>query len=208
VLSRSLILCFACGAVVSTAEQSPSAFEIRAPKIPGLKVEVGESAVIPDAKSAMAFGFKDGRICVYGDGTQSIWSEDHGKTWKPGSLGPSYKMTIQMSTGEVLSFQRDPIPRGDGKHTVRYQRSTDNWQTVQPGVVTLENGIMVCTYVRPGVWIIFSDDNCPTWEGATQIDIDKRYSYIVAAGPDSFMVFRERPDDRAIVATRFTLRKS
>jgi hypothetical protein len=72
---------------------------------------------------------------------------------------------------------------------------------------------MVCVYNRPGVWVIFSDDNGLTWKGATQIGhLGRKYCYIVDVGPDAFMVFRqnENPDRKRgedTLATKFTVRK-
>jgi Neuraminidase (sialidase) len=79
-----------------------------------------------------------------------------------------------------------------------------------PHIVTLENGIMVCAYARPGVWVVFSDDNGKTWKGHTQVDNGRKYGYLIAMGPDQFMVFREPPDDPAntnMRGTYFTVRK-
>ena len=77
-----------------------------------------------------------------------------------------------------------------------------------PSLITLENGIMVCAYARPGVWVCFSDDNGKTWKGHSQIDDGRHYCYMVESGSDSFMVFRENPkNENNIRATRFTVRK-
>jgi hypothetical protein len=77
-----------------------------------------------------------------------------------------------------------------------------------PSLVTLENGIMVCAYARPGVWVCFSDDNGKSWKGHTQVDDGRHYCYMVEAGSDDFLVFREHPkNENNVRATRFTVRK-
>ena len=58
----------------------------------------------------------------------------------------------------------------------------------------LANGIIVCTYSRPGNWLIFSDDNGLTWKGAMQIGETDSYNYLAVRGPDSFIVFHEVND--------------
>lgn len=55
----------------------------------------------------------------------------------------------------------------------------------------LANGIIVCTYSRPGNWLIFSDDNGITWKGAMQIGETDSYNYLAVRGPDSYIVFHE-----------------
>jgi hypothetical protein len=82
-----------------------------------------------------------------------------------------------------------------------------------PSLVTLKNGVMVCVYNRPGVWLIFSDDSGKTWKGATEIARPgRRYVYMVDTGPDSVLVFRERETadgkrGNFVIATEFTVRK-
>src|SRR5262245_36994158 len=78
---------------------------------------------------------------------------------------------------------------------------------VCPHLITLTNGIIVCSYSRPGAFVIFSDDNGKTWKGATQFGPNNNYVYIAAVGPDRFQVYREGPGD-SIIATYFTVRKS
>jgi hypothetical protein len=96
-------------------------------------------------------------------------------------------------------------------------RSTDNgksWSTpvqiadrgVCPNLITLENGIIVCSYSRPGAWLIFSDDNGQTWKGATQFGPNNNYVYIADVGPDTVQTYREGPN-HSVIATYFTVRK-
>jgi hypothetical protein len=352
--------------------------------IPGLELIRGKDIIIegPQGK-AFAYKFNDGRICTYGNGKDiCYWSEDGGKTWEPGPVGPSDKMVHDFGDGEILSVKRDLIPRSDGKFAVRYLRSKDNWKTVQddqgiadvpqatstgsddgrttvpsmmmhhgivqlkngdllatlygnykgdrlfceaypveigvfktrvvtitssdrgktwgnpthvaydtmlgvlnepditgnqltacpavtqegfnepdltiapngdiicvmrsggavgagiiptwptpmymsrstddgktwtvptqiadrgvcPHLVTLKNGIIVCSYSRPGAWLIFSDDNGKTWKGATQFGPNNNYIYMVDTGPDTIQTFREG-SGHTIIATHFTVRK-
>ena len=99
-------------------------------------------------------------------------------------------------------------------------RSSDNGKTwtppvgiadrgSNPSLITLENGILVCVYARPGVWVVFSDDNGKTWKGHTQVDRGRKYAYVVETGSDSFAVFRVNPDnDNSNTRTTFfTVRK-
>ena len=101
------------------------------PTIPGLELIRGDVVEIKGASHPIAFKFKDGRICMPGRNGGSIWSDDGGKTWTDGPGGPLDKMAFDFGDGEVISIARDLIPRADGKHTVTYRRSTDNWKTFQ-----------------------------------------------------------------------------
>jgi Neuraminidase (sialidase) len=127
--------------------------------------------------------------------------------------------------GDIICVMRSGGASGEGVMTIYptpmyMSRSTDNGQTwttpigiadrgCNPSLITLENGIMVCAYARPGMWVIFSDDNGETWKGATQVDIGMRYCYVVDVGPDSFMVCRETPGESGSTmrATYFTVNK-
>jgi hypothetical protein len=96
--------------------------------IPGIELIQGETREIQGPESPLAFKFNDGRICLDG----GYWSHDNGKTWTKGPPGPEDKMAFDFGDGEILSVSRNLVPRPDGKHTVVYKRSTDNWKTVQP----------------------------------------------------------------------------
>src|SRR5687767_3877529 len=58
--------------------------QYRIPAIPGLEVTRGKDIQINGPRGkAIAFRFKDGRICVYGDGARiAYWSHDGGRSWK------------------------------------------------------------------------------------------------------------------------------
>ena len=62
---------------------------------------------------------------------------------------------------------------------------------VCPNLVTLDNGIIVCTYSRPGNWLIFSDDNGKTWKGAFQFGDSGAYNYIMKTLKNGIIVTHE-----------------
>jgi hypothetical protein len=349
--------------------------------IAGLELTQAEVFEVKGARKPGAFAFNDGRICMMAGSGGGLWSDDAGKSWRDGPVGPLDKMAFDFGDGNVISIGRDTVPRKDGKFTVQVRRSSDNWKTVQaeegvadvplatsaggdtaatvqgmlmhhgivrlhngellatlygnykgdripfdayasdevrafkyrtvvvrssdrgktwgeprtvaydmmlgarnepdatgskltlvpavtqegfgeadlavapngdivcvmrsggasgegvvsifptplyasrssddgktwtspvgiadrgvcPSLLTLENGIMVCVYSRPGFWLIFSDDNGKTWKGATQFESGKDYCYIVPTGRDGFLVFWER--NAQAYGTRFTIRK-
>jgi hypothetical protein len=80
---------------------------------------------------------------------------------------------------------------------------------VSPNAVTLDNGIIVCTYSRPGNWLIFSDDNGKSWKGAFQFADGRATNYIINSGPDSVQVFYEAEinDETKLLATYFTVKR-
>jgi len=103
--------------------------DINIPEIPGIEVIPGESVEIPGPESAVACQFKDGRIVV-GQGKESMWSDDGGKTWKSGSAGPGEKVAIDLGNGEILSISRNTRRQDNGRFAGRQRRSLDNWKTV------------------------------------------------------------------------------
>jgi hypothetical protein len=80
---------------------------------------------------------------------------------------------------------------------------------VCPNLVTMGNGIIVCTYSRPGNWLIFSDDNGQTWKGAFQLGDTGAYSYVLETAPDTIQVYHEVDEEsgRMVRATFFTVSK-
>jgi hypothetical protein len=99
-------------------------------------------------------------------------------------------------------------------------RSTDNGKSwtppaqiadrgVSPGAVTLQNGIIVCTYSRPGNWLIFSDDHGQTWKGAFQYGNTRNYSYIDEVQPNVIQVYHEVEDGdgKTVYGTYFEISK-
>lgn len=100
-------------------------------------------------------------------------------------------------------------------------RSTDDGRTwtppeqiadrgVCPNLVTLDNGIIVCTYSRPGNWLIFSDDNGKTWKGAFRFGDTGAYNYILKVSPNKVLVTHEikNKNHTKIVATTFKVKKT
>ena len=80
---------------------------------------------------------------------------------------------------------------------------------VCPNVVTMSNGIIVCTYSRPGNWLIFSDDNGKTWKGAFQFGTTGATNYIVETEPDRIQVYHEFGENNfeELRGTFFTVKK-
>jgi hypothetical protein len=62
---------------------------------------------------------------------------------------------------------------------------------VCPSVITMSNGILVCTYSRPGNWLIFSDDNGKSWKGAFQFGTTGATNFIVETAPNIIQVYHE-----------------
>jgi hypothetical protein len=80
---------------------------------------------------------------------------------------------------------------------------------VCPNLVTLQNGIIVCTYSRPGNWLIFSDDNGRTWKGAFQFGYTRDYNYIVEVAPNNIQVYHEveTGNGKLVRGTFFTVQR-
>jgi hypothetical protein len=132
---------------------------------------------------------------------------------------------VQAANGDLIcvmrSGGRNPVPEANLFPTPLYcSRSNDNGQTwsppaqiadrgVSPNAVAMSNGIIVCTYSRPGNWLIFSEDNGNTWKGAFQFGAGGATNYIVEVAPDTIQVFyevEENGEDR-VRGTFFTVRK-
>ena len=135
---RSLLMNVFLFVFVCTAQGQ--SFKIIVPDIPGIEVIPGESVLIPGPETALAFQFKDGRIVV-GQGKNSMWSTDGGRTWKPGPEGPGEKVAIDLGDGEILAIKRNSKRRPDGLFTLKVLRSTDNWKTFrqEEAVVDIPN---------------------------------------------------------------------
>ena len=79
-----------------------------------------------------------------------------------------------------------------------------------PSVIKLANGILVCTYGRPGNWLIFSDDNGKSWKGAFQFGTEGATNFIIETEPNTVQVYhetKENGDDR-LRGTFFTILKT
>ena len=81
---------------------------------------------------------------------------------------------------------------------------------VCPALGVLDNGIIVCTYSRPGNWVIFSADNGLTWKGAMQFGSTGDYDYLAVIGPDAFIVFHEVRETagKLVYGTFFQVKKA
>lgn len=76
---------------------------------------------------------------------------------------------------------------------------------VCPYLVTLENGVIVCSYARPGDWLIFSDDNGESWKGAFQFGPGGGYVKVLEVAPNKIIVIYYR--DSKYVGTFFTVKR-
>lgn len=144
--------------------------------------------------AAMYGQFSDDRVLVptmpeewkcYKYRTFVVRSTDRGKTWEylaTVAYDPSIGLEsfceadlLTLPGGEILCFMR--TGGSGGKHTPLYlSRSDDDGKTwsapepiadrgVWPNACRMENGVLVCTYGRPGNWLAFSLDNGRTWTG-------------------------------------------
>jgi hypothetical protein len=131
---------------------------------------------------------------------------------------------VRAANGDLLCIMRSGGRNGKAVNlfpTPLYcSRSTDNGKSwsppaqiadrgVCPNVVTLENGIIVCTYSRPGNWLIFSDDNGLTWKGAFQFADTDDYNFIVETEPNVIQVYHEVKEakQKIVYGTFFKIEK-
>jgi len=114
-----------------------------------------------------------------------VRSQDRGKTWEYLSTvvyDPNVGLEsfcepdlLSMPDGDILCFMR--TGGSGGKYTPLYlSRSKDDGRTwskpepiadrgVWPNTCLMKNGVIVCTYGRPGNWLTFSLDGGYTWKG-------------------------------------------
>jgi len=114
-----------------------------------------------------------------------VRSQDRGRTWEYLSTvayDPSVGLEsfcepdlLILPDGDILCFMR--TGGSGGKYTPLYlNRSKDDGRTwskpfpiadrgVWPNTCRMENGVIVCTYGRPGNWLTFSLDEGNTWMG-------------------------------------------
>ncbi len=94
-----------------------------------------------------------------------------------------------------------------GKHWTTPEQIAD--RGICPNVITMGNGILVCTYSRPGNWLIFSDDNGQSWKGAIQFGPGGATNYIVETKPDFIQVYYEVKEDgeEKVKGTFFNVRR-
>jgi len=171
---------------------------------------------------------------VYKYRTFVVRSRDRGNTWDYLAT-VAYDPTIGhesfcepdllvLPDGDILCFMRTG---GSGnRHTPLYlARSTDDGKTwskpvpvadrgVWPNACMMKNGVIVCTYGRPGNWLMFSLDQGKTWTGHFCFDRNASTSYnsIEEIEPGTLLVVHdhERVDDDGylthdVLGTRFTV---
>ncbi|MDD5523301.1 MAG: sialidase family protein [Kiritimatiellae bacterium] len=165
-----------------------------------------------------------------------VHSTDRGKTWEYLST-VAYDPNIGLESfceadlltlpdGEILCFMR--TGGSGGKYTPLYlSRSADDgktWGTPQPiadrgvwpNACRMRNGVIVCTYGRPGNWLAFSPDQGRTWAGHFWFYNGSTTSYnsVEEISPDVLLVVYDRRQLDAngnmrpeIVGTTVTLRR-
>jgi hypothetical protein len=169
-----------------------------------------------------------------------VFSSDRGKTWgKPVTAGYDPKIgqeglceagLARAANGDILCVMRSGGRPGIPPTPLYVSRSGDEGQTwsapeqiadkgVWPNLCVLENGIVVCTYGRPGNELVFSDDDGKTWKGAFAYGVGtwgqtSSYNSVVPVGPDTALVVYDRTmtganglEQRDTVGTFFTVRR-
>jgi hypothetical protein len=84
-----------------------------------------------------------------------------------------------------------------GKHWTPPEQIAD--RGVSPNLVTMSNGIIVCTYSRPGNWLIFSDDDGKSWKGAFQFGTTGATNFIIETEPGIIQVYHETKENNSEV---------
>ena len=142
-----------------------------------------------------------------GSRTVLVASEDEGKTWNyvttiaydhdPRIQGMSEPVLRQVADGSLLCIMR----RG-GREPLAQCRSTDGGQTwsepellagwgVDPDLYLMSNGVLACTFGRPGLHIMFSEDGCGyAWGYHTVIGewSSSTYMGITEIAPDTLLL--------------------
>jgi hypothetical protein len=172
--------------------------------------------------------------------TIAVFSADRGRTWgRPvtvaydpqiGQEGLCEAGLARAANGDILCVLRSGGRPGIPPTPLYLVRSSDEGQTwtapqpiadkgVWPNLCVLANGIVVCTYGRPGNELVFSDDDGKTWKGAFAFAPDpwgktSSYNSVVAAGPDTVLVIYDRVtttetglEQREVAGTFFTVRR-
>lgn len=179
------------------------------------------------------------QVPFYGDtGSRTIMveSNDDARTWQLRSVvsyefnriidGNCEPSLIRAADGSLLCLMRRW-----GNEPLAQTRSTDDGRTwspatlvqnpghgIDPDLVLLENGVMVCSHGRPGIHLMFSEDGCGQSWTQPQLVADCRSSGmmgIAAIGPDKILAVydkntrtepgRATDDQCAIWSTTFTI---
>jgi hypothetical protein len=143
-----------------------------------------------------------------------VHSTDRGKTWEYLSTvayDPNIGLEsfceadlLTLPNGDILCFMR--TGGSGGKYTPLYlSRSANDGKTwskpqaiadrgVWPNTCRLRNGVIVCTYGRPGNWLAFSLDEGKTWTGHFCFYNGPTTSYnsVEEVSPDVLLVVYDR----------------
>jgi hypothetical protein len=166
-----------------------------------------------------------------------VFSSDKGKTWgSPVTVatavpamqeGPCEAALARAADGDILCAMRSGgLP---GKSTPCYvSRSSDDGQTwskpvvaldrgVWPTLCVLKNGLVAMATGRPGNWLVLSQDDGRTWEGAIEFaaltaPATSSYNTVLEVAPNTLLVVHDRqsPKDaarREVVGTFFTVER-
>lgn len=99
-----------------------------------------------------------------------------------GTEGPSESDMVQLANGDLLCVSRTGpgYSAGEGRATMLISRSSDGGQTwtltnsgiqgVNPQLLVLQNGAIVLGFGRPGLQLVFSEDNGFTWKKAVKLN--------------------------------------
>lgn len=171
--------------------------------------------------------------------TIAVFSSDKGKTWgnpvtiaytdNPEKVQEGFCEAdlARVGTGDILCVMRSG--GSFGKHYPCYIcRSSDEGRTwsepvviddkgVWPNLCVMKNGVLVCTYGRPGNWLSFSTDDGRTWKGTFRFyeGTTSSYNSVLEVAPDTILVIydRQAADEngvsvrREIVGAFFTVKK-
>lgn len=165
-----------------------------------------------------------------------LHSTDRGRTWEyraTVAYDPNIGLEsfceadlLALPSGEILCVMR--TGGSGGKFTPLYlSRSADDGKTwsapqpiadrgVWPNICRMRNGVLVCTYGRPGNWLAFSLDEGRTWVGHSCFYTGATTSYnsVEEIAPDELLVVYDRRKLDAdgnsrseVVGTRVTVRR-